>query len=828
MATARPFAYNTGAGITGTDQVGSLAVGTPTEGFSATGLEWWNGPDEDLGYVIAQSVPGDTQPTSFFSGQMSCSTIYKGANINLSNNNQTAFQQFGYQMSVLTNTFIDDNDKVMFSVLATSLAPTTLPQSRFIGVGKTTMNYQGDPYGGYPGNDTQSIGFNGIGDYYYNGSVVQSGLPTWASGKGSIAFAGTNQYISTTVSSAPGTDSATYEMWFYQTNNSPTTQGLLQTRTSTSGGDGIDASISFGQIQISTSGAFLLTAGSVSVNTWYHLAVVRNGTTAWTVYLNGTSIGTFNFANTTGTELSLGRKSATGVDEFFKGYITNFRYVKGVAVYTANFTPPTNSLASTQGSNINGSPSAAITGTQTQLLLNAFTNNFLKDSSSYNLTMSNPNGATSVTNSPFTEGDIVDIAISHGQGWFIRVNGGYWNNNPSANPTTLTGYLSMSGLTNFYPALCPGYEGTMTIQNNATYGVPEGYTLLGANVNASVGFFRSSDLTDPSFISLSNTIAGPSGGGPFASGSAAKTWLNDNGYWTSYVGATGATGATGDFNVTITQVAGPNVVWSGSGSFNLAALTLVGTTVITSGFQANNAIWIAGATSNAPGATGQQYGGASLTYPATFATGSPAILSIGATGSMFGVLTGGASGRTIVVPDGYVSGTTISGSTTYSGSTISSLGLSGGTYTWAWGSGANASSLVMVIGEAGSTGAAWYFYSAAGPPTNNGNVRFVNAATGITYNPNNSGGEVLDFYFNSNQADGTSYLTQFNALDASGGTVAISQGANTVIYQGDASVYTVSSSSGYSSLRINTFLATLIQPSSTLFTEGAPITIAIS
>jgi hypothetical protein len=42
MATARPFAYNTGAGITGTDQVGDLAVGTPTVGFTATGLEWWN------------------------------------------------------------------------------------------------------------------------------------------------------------------------------------------------------------------------------------------------------------------------------------------------------------------------------------------------------------------------------------------------------------------------------------------------------------------------------------------------------------------------------------------------------------------------------------------------------------------------------------------------------------------------------------------------------------------------------------------------------------------------------------------------------------------
>ena len=63
MATARPFAYNTGAPIPGTDQVGSLAIGTPTVGFDATGLEWWNGPDEDLGYVIAEPVPGDTQPT---------------------------------------------------------------------------------------------------------------------------------------------------------------------------------------------------------------------------------------------------------------------------------------------------------------------------------------------------------------------------------------------------------------------------------------------------------------------------------------------------------------------------------------------------------------------------------------------------------------------------------------------------------------------------------------------------------------------------------------------------------------------------------------------
>lgn len=63
MSTARPFSYNTGSTITGTIQVGNLAVGTPTDGFLATGLSWWDGPDEDLGYVIAAPNSGNTQPT---------------------------------------------------------------------------------------------------------------------------------------------------------------------------------------------------------------------------------------------------------------------------------------------------------------------------------------------------------------------------------------------------------------------------------------------------------------------------------------------------------------------------------------------------------------------------------------------------------------------------------------------------------------------------------------------------------------------------------------------------------------------------------------------
>jgi hypothetical protein len=62
MATARPFAYNTGTTIPGTEQLGNLSIGAPTSGFT-NNPQYWNGPDEELGYVIAQSVSGNTQPT---------------------------------------------------------------------------------------------------------------------------------------------------------------------------------------------------------------------------------------------------------------------------------------------------------------------------------------------------------------------------------------------------------------------------------------------------------------------------------------------------------------------------------------------------------------------------------------------------------------------------------------------------------------------------------------------------------------------------------------------------------------------------------------------
>ena len=78
------------------------------------------------------------------------------------------------------------------------------------------------------------------------------------------------------------------------------------------------------------------------VNTWNHAAIVRNGN-VFTVYINGVSVGSDTDTNdmpdlTDG--IIVGGDGAGMMD----GYIEDLRIVKGTAVYTANFNPPTTAL----------------------------------------------------------------------------------------------------------------------------------------------------------------------------------------------------------------------------------------------------------------------------------------------------------------------------------------------------------------------------------------------------------------------------------------------------------------------------------------------------
>jgi hypothetical protein len=102
---------------------------------------------------------------------------------------------------------------------------------------------------------------------------------------------------------------------------------------------------------------------------WTHIAFTRNGSGTGNIrfWINGVGQTAYSGADTTNyTGTGPIQIAGTGNQYgFFNGYISNLRIVKGVAVYTGNFTVPTSSLTATQSSGTNIS---AITGTQTSLL----------------------------------------------------------------------------------------------------------------------------------------------------------------------------------------------------------------------------------------------------------------------------------------------------------------------------------------------------------------------------------------------------------------------------------------------------------------------------
>lgn len=83
------------------------------------------------------------------------------------------------------------------------------------------------------------------------------------------------------------------------------------------------------------------TAGAVSVDTWYHIALVRSGTTL-KLYLNGTETGSAAISGSlTDNSQSLRIAAEATGDRCFTGYLDEFRFTNGIGRYTGNFAAPT-------------------------------------------------------------------------------------------------------------------------------------------------------------------------------------------------------------------------------------------------------------------------------------------------------------------------------------------------------------------------------------------------------------------------------------------------------------------------------------------------------
>lgn len=178
-------------------------------------------------------------------------------------------------------------------------------------------------------------------------------------GGGSIRLDGAGDFLS--VDNSPDTQpdavgDFTAELWIYIlgfTSGVTGTQGtsestLLWNRNAgrTQGwglmvaadGTGINTEIQ----HATSSGPYIDLSGSpLALNTWYHVALTRQGT-VYRVFVDGVmgtnSTKTGNFVVNTTDVLKIGQ---SGRYEDFNGHIDDVRITKGVARYTANFTPPT-------------------------------------------------------------------------------------------------------------------------------------------------------------------------------------------------------------------------------------------------------------------------------------------------------------------------------------------------------------------------------------------------------------------------------------------------------------------------------------------------------
>jgi len=217
-----------------------------------------------------------------------------------------------------------------------------------------------------------------------NGNTTQGSFspygPLWSN-----YFDGNGDYLSLASSSAfnMGVSNFTVEAWYYftelpgaGTNDNLYTFGSFNPYLYLWG----DGTIVLRSAQ--SSGDIINVAHGFTVGQWYHLALVKTGT-SFVLYRNGSVLGSGTSAAivSQNKSLEIGGQSTFG----FTGYMSNFRTVNGTSVYTSTFTPST-------------SPLTAIANTS----LLTCTDNRLIDDSPNNFTITR-NGDVSVQRfSPFS------------------------------------------------------------------------------------------------------------------------------------------------------------------------------------------------------------------------------------------------------------------------------------------------------------------------------------------------------------------------------------------------------------------------------------------
>jgi len=165
-----------------------------------------------------------------------------------------------------------------------------------------------------------------------------------ATNGGTVYFNGSTDYLTipTTTALSFGVNDFTVECWAYKATaiNASIIDARINTASATPWALFVDVS----NFPYFYDGAAYTSTIAIALNTWNHIAVTRSSTTL-KVFVNGV-VGYTNVSVTTNLDRTAGAfigspSGGTPSSAIWDGYISNLRIVKGTAVYTANFTPPT-------------------------------------------------------------------------------------------------------------------------------------------------------------------------------------------------------------------------------------------------------------------------------------------------------------------------------------------------------------------------------------------------------------------------------------------------------------------------------------------------------
>jgi hypothetical protein len=200
----------------------------------------------------------------------------------------------------------------------------------------------------------------------------------------------------------------------------------------------------------------LSAANSSVLNQWTHVAVTRSGST-WKLFVNGVQSATATYSGTLATPGNvLGIGIVENAPNTYSSYLSNLRVVKGTAVYTANFTPPT-------------APVTAVDNTS--LLLN-FTNAGIVDNSTSNILESVGNVQSSTQIKKYGESSI----YFDGNGDYLFVPGNNIMNFGTGNFTIETWlYLNALPTADSWPT---NYSSHMVIITVGSVSTADGIGLL--------------------------------------------------------------------------------------------------------------------------------------------------------------------------------------------------------------------------------------------------------------------------------------------------------------------------------------------------------------